>query len=180
MVLLDKGPGCVCVCAPPRCLPLNLRKDDLLGVQKDRMKIGASLADVDPMQIDQTVRPLFLLSERCGNYRRQLWTRVCSHAHKRPHTFMQSGTRVASNTARASVNSTTRHSYCILQFHFKNGFVCLCFSQVRFDSIGGLTRHIAALKEMVVFPLLYPEVFERFKIQPPRYHVVLKMWLYTY
>ncbi|XP_042560325.1 ATPase family AAA domain-containing protein 2-like isoform X1 [Clupea harengus] len=76
-----------------RCLPLNLRKDDLLGVQKDRMKIGASLADVDPMQIDQTVR---------------------------------------------------------------------------FDSIGGLTRHIAALKEMVVFPLLYPEVFERFKIQPPR------------
>ncbi|KAL2084285.1 hypothetical protein ACEWY4_019803 [Coilia grayii] len=76
-----------------RCLPLNLRKEDLLGIHKDRMKIGASLADVDPMQIDQTVR---------------------------------------------------------------------------FDSIGGLTRHIAALKEMVVFPLLYPEVFERFKIQPPR------------
>ncbi|XP_035285771.1 ATPase family AAA domain-containing protein 2-like isoform X1 [Anguilla anguilla] len=76
-----------------RCLPLNLRKEDLLGIHKDRMKIGASLADVDPMQIDQSVR---------------------------------------------------------------------------FDSIGGLTSHIAALKEMVVFPLLYPEVFERFKIQPPR------------
>ncbi|XP_063055005.1 ATPase family AAA domain-containing protein 2-like isoform X2 [Engraulis encrasicolus] len=75
------------------CLPLNLRKEDLLGIHKDRMKIGASLADVDPMQIDQTVR---------------------------------------------------------------------------FDSIGGLTRHISSLKEMVVFPLLYPEVFERFKIQPPR------------
>lgn len=41
--------------------------------------------------------------------------------------------------------------------------------QVRFESIGGLSRHISALKEMVVFPLLYPEVFERFKIQPPRY-----------
>lgn len=40
--------------------------------------------------------------------------------------------------------------------------------QVRFESIGGLSRHISALKEMVVFPLLYPEVFERFKIQPPR------------
>ncbi|XP_008322158.1 ATPase family AAA domain-containing protein 2 isoform X3 [Cynoglossus semilaevis] len=76
-----------------RCLPMNLVKDDLLGIQKDRMKIGASLADVDPMQIDRTVR---------------------------------------------------------------------------FDSIGGLNRHISALKEMVVFPLLYPEVFERFKIQPPR------------
>ncbi|KAM9094966.1 ATPase family AAA domain-containing protein 2 isoform X2 [Sarcophilus harrisii] len=76
-----------------RCLPLNFRKDELKGIHKDRMKIGASLADVDPMQID---------------------------------------------------------------------------SSVRFDSVGGLSIHIAALKEMVVFPLLYPEVFERFKIQPPR------------
>ncbi|XP_028984073.1 ATPase family AAA domain-containing protein 2-like isoform X2 [Betta splendens] len=76
-----------------RCLPLNIVKEDLLGIHKDRMKIGASLADVDPMQIDRTVR---------------------------------------------------------------------------FDSIGGLSKHISALKEMVVFPLLYPEVFERFKIQPPR------------
>lgn len=76
-----------------RCLPMNLVKEDLLGIHKDRMKIGASLADVDPMQIDKTVR---------------------------------------------------------------------------FDSIGGLSKHISALKEMVVFPLLYPEVFERFKIQPPR------------
>ncbi|XP_071659922.1 ATPase family AAA domain-containing protein 2-like isoform X3 [Patagioenas fasciata] len=76
-----------------RCLPLNFRKDDLKGIHKDRMKIGASLADVDPMQID---------------------------------------------------------------------------SSVRFDGVGGLSDHISALKEMVVFPLLYPEVFERFKIQPPR------------
>uniref|UniRef100_A0A8C1IHF2 ATPase family AAA domain-containing protein 2 n=1 Tax=Cyprinus carpio TaxID=7962 RepID=A0A8C1IHF2_CYPCA len=76
-----------------RCLPMNLRKEDLLGIHKDRIKIGASLADVDPMQIDQTVH---------------------------------------------------------------------------FDSIGGLGKHISALKEMVVFPLLYPEVFEKFKIQPPR------------
>ncbi|XP_040899672.1 ATPase family AAA domain-containing protein 2-like isoform X2 [Toxotes jaculatrix] len=76
-----------------RCLPMNLVKEDLLGIHKDRMKIGASLADVDPMHIDKTVR---------------------------------------------------------------------------FESIGGLSGHISALKEMVVFPLLYPEVFERFKIQPPR------------
>lgn len=34
--------------------------------------------------------------------------------------------------------------------------------------MGGLGNHIQSLKEMVVFPLLYPEVFERFKIQPPR------------
>ncbi|KAL2306926.1 hypothetical protein Nmel_004873 [Mimus melanotis] len=39
---------------------------------------------------------------------------------------------------------------------------------VCFDSIGGLSHHILALKEMVVFPLLYPEIFEKFKIQPPR------------
>ncbi|NXD77601.1 ATAD2 protein, partial [Halcyon senegalensis] len=41
-------------------------------------------------------------------------------------------------------------------------------SLVRFDSVGGLSEHISALKEMVVLPLLYPEVFERLKIQPPR------------
>ncbi|KFP72297.1 ATPase family AAA domain-containing protein 2, partial [Apaloderma vittatum] len=76
-----------------RCLPLNFRKDELKGIHKDRMKIGASLADVDPMQID---------------------------------------------------------------------------SSVRFDGVGGLSDHISALKEMVIFPLLYPEVFEKFKIQPPR------------
>ncbi|KAJ6663155.1 hypothetical protein lerEdw1_010748 [Lerista edwardsae] len=76
-----------------RCLPLNFRKDELKGIHKDQMKIGASLADVDPMQID---------------------------------------------------------------------------TSVRFNSVGGHCSHISALKEMVVFPLLYPEVFERFKIQPPR------------
>ncbi|TNN02244.1 hypothetical protein fugu_009731 [Takifugu bimaculatus] len=76
-----------------RFLPLNLKKDDILGIHKDRMKIGASLADVDPMHIDRTVR---------------------------------------------------------------------------FESIGGLSKHILSLKEMVVFPLLYPEVFDKFKIQPPR------------
>lgn len=39
---------------------------------------------------------------------------------------------------------------------------------VTFDSVGGLEEHIKALKEMIVFPLLYAEVFERFKISPPR------------
>ena len=39
---------------------------------------------------------------------------------------------------------------------------------VTFDSIGGLKHHIRSLKEMILFPLLYPEVFNRFKIQPPR------------
>ena len=37
-----------------------------------------------------------------------------------------------------------------------------------FDSVGGLNKQIRALKEMVLFPLMYPEVFEKFKISPPR------------
>nr|CAB3224058.1 ATPase family AAA domain-containing protein 2 [Phallusia mammillata] len=37
-----------------------------------------------------------------------------------------------------------------------------------FSSVGGHQKHIRALKEMVVFPLLYPEVFQRFHITPPR------------
>ncbi|XP_059178110.1 ATPase family AAA domain-containing protein 2-like isoform X3 [Physella acuta] len=39
---------------------------------------------------------------------------------------------------------------------------------VTFNSIGGLGKHIRALKEMVVFPLLYDKVFERFNVDPPR------------
>ncbi|XP_073424405.1 ATPase family AAA domain-containing protein 2B isoform X2 [Dendrobates tinctorius] len=77
-----------------RCLPMNLRPEDLAsGILRERVKVGASLADVDPMSLDRSVR---------------------------------------------------------------------------FDSVGGLSQHIYALKEMVVFPLLYPEIFEKFKIQPPR------------
>ncbi|KAM8826436.1 ATPase family AAA domain-containing protein 2B isoform 1-T1 [Synchiropus picturatus] len=77
-----------------RCLPMNLTAEDLAsGVLRDRSKVGASLADVDPMNLD---------------------------------------------------------------------------TSVKFNSVGGLGNHIKALKEMVVFPLLYPEVFEKFNIQPPR------------
>ncbi|KAL6095579.1 atad2b [Pungitius sinensis] len=77
-----------------RCLPMNLTSEDLTsGVLRDRAKVGASLADVDPMNLD---------------------------------------------------------------------------SSVKFDHVGGLGNHIQSLKEMVVFPLLYPEIFEKFKIQPPR------------
>lgn len=39
---------------------------------------------------------------------------------------------------------------------------------VSFDSVGGLQGHIDQLKEMVTLPLLYPEIFMRFKITPPR------------
>lgn len=39
---------------------------------------------------------------------------------------------------------------------------------VTFDEIGGLDDHIHALKEMTLLPLLYPEVFQRFGLTPPR------------
>lgn len=34
--------------------------------------------------------------------------------------------------------------------------------------VGGLDGYIAALKEMVFLPLVYPELFERFALTPPR------------
>ena len=37
-----------------------------------------------------------------------------------------------------------------------------------FSSVGGLDQHIHSLREMVVFPMLYPDVFEKFNIAPPR------------
>ncbi|GAM25225.1 hypothetical protein SAMD00019534_084000 [Acytostelium subglobosum LB1] len=41
-------------------------------------------------------------------------------------------------------------------------------SSVTFHSVGGLDGHIRLLKEMLVLPLVYPEVFSKFKIQPPK------------
>ena len=39
---------------------------------------------------------------------------------------------------------------------------------VDFDAVGGLDGHIDQLKEMVALPLLYPEIFLRFHVTPPR------------
>ncbi|XP_075088821.1 ATPase family AAA domain-containing protein At1g05910 isoform X1 [Nicotiana tabacum] len=39
---------------------------------------------------------------------------------------------------------------------------------VSFDDIGGLSEYIDALKEMVFFPLLYPDFFASYNITPPR------------
>ncbi|NXO80783.1 ATAD2 protein, partial [Sitta europaea] len=38
----------------------------------------------------------------------------------------------------------------------------------QFHGVGGLSDHISALKEMVILPLLYPDVFEVLKFKPPR------------
>lgn len=39
---------------------------------------------------------------------------------------------------------------------------------ISFDSVGGLPQHIAILREMVLFPLLYPELLSQFHLRPPR------------
>ncbi|XP_047319146.1 ATPase family AAA domain-containing protein At1g05910 isoform X2 [Impatiens glandulifera] len=39
---------------------------------------------------------------------------------------------------------------------------------VSFEDIGGLSQYIDALKEMVFFPLLYPDFFANYHITPPR------------
>lgn len=39
---------------------------------------------------------------------------------------------------------------------------------IRFSDVGGLESHIHCLKEMVVFPMMYPDVFQRFHITPPK------------
>jgi SpoVK/Ycf46/Vps4 family AAA+-type ATPase len=39
---------------------------------------------------------------------------------------------------------------------------------IGFSDIGGLNHHIDSLKEMIIFPLMYPEVFDKFNITPPK------------
>ncbi|XP_027541336.1 ATPase family AAA domain-containing protein 2-like isoform X2 [Neopelma chrysocephalum] len=41
-------------------------------------------------------------------------------------------------------------------------------SSVQFDGVGGHSMHISALKEMIILPLLYPDLFEILKLKPPR------------
>ncbi|RVE47330.1 hypothetical protein evm_008011 [Chilo suppressalis] len=39
---------------------------------------------------------------------------------------------------------------------------------VRFSSVGGLEEHIKCLREMVLFPLMYPELFQKFGTRPAK------------
>nr|CAI5851539.1 unnamed protein product [Callosobruchus analis] len=39
---------------------------------------------------------------------------------------------------------------------------------ITFNTIGGLDEHIQCLKEMILLPMMYPEVFKQFQVQPPR------------
>ncbi|KAK0178077.1 hypothetical protein PV328_002058 [Microctonus aethiopoides] len=41
-------------------------------------------------------------------------------------------------------------------------------TNIRFNDVGGLESHIHCLKEMVVFPMMYPDVFDRFHVAPPK------------
>jgi hypothetical protein len=41
-------------------------------------------------------------------------------------------------------------------------------SKVTFESVGGLDRHVSLLKEMLLFPLLYPDLFKQFGMTAPR------------
>ncbi len=41
-------------------------------------------------------------------------------------------------------------------------------ASIDFSCVGGLDRYISQLKEMITLPLLYPELYSRFQISPPR------------
>ncbi len=41
-------------------------------------------------------------------------------------------------------------------------------STCNWDNVGGLESHINSLKEMVILPLLYPDIFRKFGVTPPR------------
>ena len=41
-------------------------------------------------------------------------------------------------------------------------------ASITFDQVGGLQSYVAQLKEMIFLPLVYPELFQRFHITPPR------------
>lgn len=53
--------------------------------------------------------------------------------------------------------------YLILFFHLS------FLLQFSFEfQVGGLENHIRCLREMVLFPLMYPQLFEKFNSRPPK------------
>ncbi|XP_065332811.1 ATPase family AAA domain-containing protein 2-like isoform X1 [Cloeon dipterum] len=39
---------------------------------------------------------------------------------------------------------------------------------IRFDNVGGLDEHVKTLKEMVLLPMMYSEIYDQFKVTPPK------------
>lgn len=56
----------------------------------------------------------------------------------------------------------------VLSVELKRNLAFQVDPSVSFDQVGGLNHYIKALKEMVFLPLVYPELFERFHLSPPR------------
>lgn len=44
----------------------------------------------------------------------------------------------------------------------------LHFRSINFDQVGGLTSHIQAIKEIIQLPMLYPEMYKHFDVDPPK------------
>eukprot|EP00116_Pleurobrachia_bachei_P010366 sb/3470628/ len=40
--------------------------------------------------------------------------------------------------------------------------------KTNFTHVGGLGDHLNSLREMIIFPMMYPEVFDKFSVAPPR------------
>lgn len=72
---------------------MNFQEDELKGVRKDRMKIGKSLADVDPMQIDSSVSAF-------NSLRQHLWRlSVMGHLQLQLMFFCQATSEIAQNVS---------------------------------------------------------------------------------
>lgn len=41
-------------------------------------------------------------------------------------------------------------------------------SSITFKSIGGLDEQYRCLREMVILPMLYPEIFQKYRTNPPK------------
>ncbi|XP_054274621.1 ATPase family AAA domain-containing protein 2-like isoform X2 [Macrosteles quadrilineatus] len=41
-------------------------------------------------------------------------------------------------------------------------------TSIRFSHVGGLEEHVRCLQEMVVFPMLYAEIFQKYHVTPPK------------
>lgn len=85
-----------------------------------------------------------------------------------------------SNQSERSIVTIQNHNYSLLSAAKKKDSLndsvisilpispVLQDNKIKFSSIGGLEPHIRCLKEMIMMPMMYPEVFSQFQIHPPK------------
>ena len=153
----------------------------ILDAGKDRK----SNAEITPLEVtnEQQALPIPAFGARCqaaserATAAKERWIQVlcnCMYTGQASVCLGQTEPKVCSNAFSKLQKGMCRSRHKVaphLDSCMPDCAACMLRQvdpSVGFDQVGGLDHYIAVLKEMVFLPLVYPELFQRFHISPPR------------